>query len=127
MKKICVLFFIIIIPVIFCGCSRVVTCKADELVMNTWHFENENNVSAELSFENNTAKLQICSDEEINTVISGQVLVSNNEIVITDTETKQNFIMTYELYGDKIILKHDDNELKMTKSTATNVNSDERH
>lgn len=93
--------------------------------MNTWYFENKNGVYAQLSFNDNIASLQITSVNEESVLISGQVLVNESEIVITDTETKQSFVMTYELYGDKIILKYDTYQLIMTKNAAAD-NIDEQ-
>lgn len=93
--------------------------------MNTWYFENKNGVYAQLSFNDNIASLQITSINEESVLISGQVLVNESEIVITDTETKQSFVMTYELYGDKIILKYDTYQLTMTKNAAAD-NIDEQ-
>lgn len=124
MKKINLLILdLVIILMILCGCARVVDCKADELVMNEWSFRNDFGAYAYLSFNDDYATIAFSSDGKVSSVISGQALVSDSEIVITDEETQQNFFMQYDLYGDRIILTYNGFQLTLNKNAATPINA----
>ncbi|MGN0518088.1 MAG: hypothetical protein ACI4II_05140 [Acutalibacteraceae bacterium] len=124
MKKINLLILeSVFILMILCGCTRVIDCKADELVMNEWSFRNDFGAYADLSFYDDCATLTFSSDGKESSVISGQVLVSDSEIAITDEETQQNFLLQYDLYGDKVILMYNGFELTMNKKAATPINA----
>ncbi len=109
-----------------CGCTRVVSGNADELVMNVWYFKNDYGVYSVLSFIGDRAELIICGDGKNTEVISGQVMVNENEIAITDDETQQNFVMSYVLYGDRIVLTYDGLELTMKKYIEASGTSPQR-
>lgn len=124
MKKIyLVIFESVFILMILCGCNRVIDCKADELVMNEWSFRNDFGAYANLSFYEDCATFTFSSDGKESSVISGLALVSDSEIAITDEETQQNFLLQYDLYGDKLILVYNDFKLTMNKIVATPINA----
>lgn len=98
------------------GCTRVIRGPADELRMFDWQSELEGGNTVTLSFEGSDATLR--ADGGVDSLIlEGLCAVTDDTVVICDSETGYNYSFGYKLYGDRIELSIFDSEITLKKTS----------
>ena len=115
MKKIIFLILSTIICIcLLCSCTQTkIQSISDELKSKAWEGKGEYMTTINLEFNDNNAKVEILSYGGAKTIIKGQCIVSDKDFNITDNKLHKNFIFTYKLEGDTLILNYDNNKMKM--------------
>lgn len=112
---------LLILPVmfmltLFCSCTRTaVQSEADELKANAWHGKGEYQSTIDLSFHGDTAAIDIKAGGGAKTKISGECVVGDDSITVTDQNLKERFEFKYSLSGDKIELTYGESTISLDK------------
>ncbi|MCI6007448.1 hypothetical protein ACTQ3M_09785 [Oscillospiraceae bacterium LCP25S3_E10] len=118
MKKTIYVIFIISLFLLLCGCTqRQIVSIPDELTAYSWEKSDKFGKEIKLSFEENCATLTIKSPDK-SYKIQGNAIIDNDSIQIFDDSLKSTFSFKYNLYGDKIKLKYNDNTIELDKSAV---------
>ncbi len=118
MKKTIYFIFIILLFLLLCGCTqRQIVSIPDELTTYSWEKSDKFGKEIKLSFKENCAALTIKSPDK-SYKIQGNAIIDNDSIEIFDDSLKSTFSFKYNLYGDKIKLKYNDNTIELDKSAV---------
>lgn len=110
--KLCLVLTVILL----CGCTKQeITSTADELTMYSWSNSDKYDKKITLYFNDDTATIVIYTPE-YSGCITGNAIVSNTSLSISDNNLKQNFTFDYVLYGNKVDLKYNGNTIELQKS-----------
>ena len=96
------------------GCDRNIRGPADELRMYGWQSELEGGNTVTLSFDGSDATLS--ADGGVDPLLlEGLCAVTDDTVVICDSETGYNYSFGYKLYGDRVELSIFDSEITLKK------------
>ena len=114
--KLILISLLMIVTLSLTGCRRVVDSPADELRMYAWYGESENGNTASLSFDENKASFEAKGDD-ISLSLSGLCILTDDRMIICDTDSKMNYSFGYDLYGDRVELSYNNSVLPLDKIT----------
>lgn len=115
-KMILVLLPVCVILTLLCSCTRTaVQSEADELKANAWHGQGDYQSTIDLSFHGDTAAFDIKAGGGAKMQISGECVVNDDSITVTDSNLKERFEFKYNLSGDQIELTYGDNTVTLEK------------
>lgn len=115
-KIVLVLVPVCIILTMLCSCTRTaVQSEADELKANAWHGKGEYQSTIDLSFNGDTAAFDIHAGGGAKLQISGECVVNDDCITVTDNNLKERYEFKYNLSGDRIELTYGNNTVTLEK------------
>ena len=105
MKSISKLFFIILSStfILFSACTKTINNEEEEIRAYQW-FSNDEDICANLTFNDENAVLTINSYDE-NCIIKGLCVFSDNNIIIIDNNLESEFVFPYILSGTSLTLE----------------------
>ena len=86
--------------------------------MNKWIFKGENGSRATLAFDSGKACFEVYDNNELKAKISGEYIIDENEITITDVSLPAVFKFEYQLDGAKAIISFDGEKIEMTRDKS---------
>ena len=102
--------------VLLSGCTRVINSPSDELKTYSWSGEWENGNTAELSFDDDNARL-VVHNEAFDLMIKGLCIVTDDSLVICDEESGRNAVFSFILHGDRVELSYNGGKVSLDKIT----------
>lgn len=97
-----------------CGCTRVIDSPADEIKLYRWEekFDNGNTVS--LSFDESEAHFT-ANCEDFSLELNGLFILTDDTLIICDTDSGSHDSFAYVLFGDKIELSCNGSVISLKK------------
>lgn len=117
MKKSILLFLpLLIITVLLCSCTQPsIQSAKDELKANSWSGSGEYSTTVFLSFDGTKANLDIQSMGGAETKLSGDCIVDDEKILLTDSRLKKSLEFKYQIDGNKMTLTYNDGTMNLEK------------
>ncbi|MCH5303322.1 MAG: hypothetical protein J1E41_00540 [Ruminococcus sp.] len=95
------------------SCTQVVKNTADEIRLNTWSARLKSESMVTLKFKEDIASFKVTSsDKKPDLKLSGLCIIDSKNIMIFDDSDNQNYVFSYKLKENKLILGY--NSVKLT-------------
>ena len=97
------------------GCGkRTVNTEADEIILYSWDYIGEEEITGQLSFNENKAALVVENGDE-RCKVEGLCIFGNESFVIVDKTLKQEFLFNYRLSGKYLETEYNGNKIQFRK------------
>lgn len=116
--RIYVFIFLLLTLILLSGCGkRIIDDTADEVVTNSWKYNGDYGLNAELSFDENLAMLTIENEKE-HCQINGLSIIDEKNLIIIDNKLKKEFLFNYELTGISLKLYYNGDCIEFSKNSG---------
>lgn len=111
-------FFLVLLLIlaVLCltSCVKSIECPADELKMFSWSGKSDNGTEISLYFTDTRGYLDMDQDDGL-LRLGGLCMITDDSLLIFDEQSGMNYSFGYELYGDRVELKHNGSIMTLNK------------
>lgn len=116
MKVLKIIFLPLLLVIMLSSCTQIIDNYADEIRLNKWSAELENENSVTLKFKEDNAVFEVVSKDKQSCVkLKGLCIIDKSNIMISDKYDGQNYIFSYKLKDNRLKLTYNDGTITLKR------------
>lgn len=121
MKKTTLVILAFFLVIMCTACTQTIENSADEIRLNKWSVTTKFDKTVTLEFSEDIATFKVDStDKKACVTLSGLCIIDSDKISIYNEADKENYILSYKLKGNKLILRYSGGKITLFRINEKN-------